>query len=176
MSEDERDISARRSDEGDAPRATTNGGGRRFPSLRRIGLHFLLLLLAFLAGFVPMWLRAREASGRLSSTQHELRLSQMENALAAASVDARRGEYEAARQSTSQFYTILQSAAENREETSGVSVQQRQAFERLQGQRDELITLLARNEPAAADRLLALYVGFRNTLRPPTPAASPAPR
>ena len=58
----------------------------------------------FLAGFVPMWLRARAASSSLVETEHQLMIVRMQSSLASAAIDARRGDYEPARQAVSQFF------------------------------------------------------------------------
>lgn len=167
MSESNDDISATRRDE---PVRSTS----RFPSLTRLAVYFGLLVIAFLAGFVPMWMSARTQAKENAAAQRELRVSRMENALAAASLDARRGEYESARQAASNFYTALDAEVGRAASTPDASIitsAQRPAFERFHTQRDELITLLARNDPAAADRLLDIYVAFRNAIRPASPAS-----
>lgn len=172
MSEAEEGIAAR-TDEG------VRRGGGRFPSLRRILIYVLLLLMAFLAGFVPMWLKARSATSEREAAQRELRLSRMENSLASATFDARRGEYESARQSASGFFTALQSENDRRDDRTRSAAQQ-QTFERLHAQRDEIITLLARNDPASADRLQDLYAAYRDAMKSALPKAttqaSPAAR
>lgn len=170
MSEANDDISATRRDE---PTRSTS----RFPSLTRLAVYFGLLVIAFLAGFVPMWFNARAQAKENAAAQRELRVSRMENALAAASLDARRGEYEPSRQAASNFYTALDAEvarATTKPDESVITPAQRPNFERLHAQRDEIITLLARNDPAAADRLLDIYVAFRNAMRPAAPPASPA--
>lgn len=43
-----------------------------------------LLIVVFLLGFVPMWLKARDAASRLSEAEHYLNLASAQNALAAA--------------------------------------------------------------------------------------------
>jgi len=53
--------------------------------IRGLILHVALLLVAFLAGFIWMGLKYRECSSSLSP-------SEMENALASATIDARRGD------------------------------------------------------------------------------------
>jgi hypothetical protein len=57
--------------------------------LRGIGLEAILLLVVFLLGFVPMWLKSREAAIRLSEAERHLNLAQVQNALATAAVDMR---------------------------------------------------------------------------------------
>lgn len=131
--------------------------------LRRIGLYAGLMLVAFLLGFVPMWLKARESGNKLVATERTLGLAQMQNNLASAVIDARRGEYEPARQAASQFYTSLRADIDKADD-SGFNEAQRAAAQALFAGRDELITLLARSDPASADRLSDVYAAYRKLL------------
>jgi acyl-CoA synthetase (AMP-forming)/AMP-acid ligase II len=133
------------------------------PLMRRVILHAALLLGVFLLGFVPMWLKARECSTNLSEAGHQLNLARIQNTLASAAIDARRGEYEAARQAASSFFTSLR-AETDRGDASTLSQAQREGVQPLFARRDEFITLLARSDPASADRLSDLYVSYRKTM------------
>jgi len=90
-----------------------------------------------------------------------LRLTQLENGLAAAAIQARRGDYEPAREAASTFYTNLRTELDR--SPSGFTVPQREMMPSLLAQRDQLITLLARADPAVADRLADAYVSYRQT-------------
>ena len=92
---------------------------------------------------------------------HQLDLARMQNTLASAAVDAHRGDYESARVTTSGFFTSLRAEA-NKGVDSGFW--QAQGVEPLFARRDELISLLARNDPAAAERLSDLYVSYRELM------------
>jgi hypothetical protein len=128
--------------------------------MRRVGIYAALMLIAFLAGFVPMWLKARESGNKLVAMERALSSARLQNAIAAASLDAGRGDYEPARQATSQFYTSLR-ADIDRGDDSSFTPAQREAAQALFAGRDEIITLLARGDPAAANRLSDVYVSFR---------------
>jgi hypothetical protein len=54
---------------------------------RDVGIETILLLGVFLLGFVPMWLKSREATIRLSEAERHLNLARVQNALASAAVD-----------------------------------------------------------------------------------------
>lgn len=131
--------------------------------LQRIGTYAALMLVAFLIGFVPMWLKARESGNNLAATERTLGLAQMQNNLASAVIDARRGEYEPARQAASQFYTSLQ-ADIDKGDAAGLNPAQRTTAQGLFAGRDEVITLLARSDPASADRLADVYVAYRKIM------------
>jgi hypothetical protein len=131
--------------------------------LQRIGIYAALMLVAFLLGFVPMWLKARESGNNLAATEHTLSLAQRQNNLASAVIDARRGEYEPARQAASQFYTSLQGDIDKGDDST-LNQAQRTAAQGLFAGRDEIITLLARSDPASADRLSDVYVAYRKIM------------
>ena len=133
------------------------------PPKQRFIIYAGVLIVVFLLGFVPMWLRSRTATSNLVETERQLILARMQNDLASAVIDARRGDYEPARQATSQFFTSL-SAEIDKSNTSSLTQAQRQGLQPLFAGRDELITLLARSDPASADRLSDLFVAYRKVM------------
>lgn len=133
------------------------------PATQRFIIYAGVLLVVFLLGFVPMWLRARAATSSLVETERQLTLVRMQSSLASASIDARRGDYEPARQAVSQFFTSLR-AEIDKGDSSSYTEAQRAGMQPLFAGRDELITLLARSDPASADRLTDLFVAYRKTM------------
>src|SRR5687767_1457432 len=127
------------------------------PVKQRFIVYAGVLLVIFLLGFIPMWLKARAANNSLIETEHQLILVRMQSNLASAAIDARRGDYEPARQAASQFFTSLR-AEIDKGDTSNYTPAQRQGMQPLFDGRDEVITLLARSDPASADRLADLFV------------------
>jgi len=128
--------------------------------MQRIMIYAGVLLIVFLLGFVPMWLKARSATNSLAETEHQLVLAKTQNNIASAVIDARRGDYEPARQAASQFFTSLRAELDKADD-SNLTQAQRQGIQPLLAGRDEVITLLARSDPAVADRLTDLYVAYR---------------
>ena len=57
--------------------------------MRGVVIKAVLLLVVFLLGFVPMWLKSRESASRLSEAERHLNLARVQNALASAAVDTR---------------------------------------------------------------------------------------
>ena len=133
---------------------------RSFPLWKRPLIYVVILVVGFLLGLVPMWLTARQRGKELEVTRAELQRSQMRSALSGAAVDARRGDYEPARKAMSDFFTTLSSELDRGEE-SALDQTQRDKVRPLLAQRDEIITLLARSDPAAADRLSDLDSSYR---------------
>lgn len=131
---------------------------------RKIGIYFAASLCIFLIGLIPMWLEARETASQRDVAQRELRLSRMENALASALIDTRRGEYEIARQTASDFFTTLRERVNAAPGTTTLNQSQSESLNKLLNERDQIVTLLARSDPAAADRLSDLYVSYRQAM------------
>lgn len=144
----------------EAEGSTTTRGVAKPDALKRVGLYLAAALAIFLLGLGPMWLKARGTVAQRDAARRELRLSQTQVTLASAAIDARRGEYKTARQTASDFFTALRTELDAGED-SPFSPRQREASAPLLERRDEIITLLARSDPASAERLSDLYVSYR---------------
>ena len=140
--------------------------------VRRVGIYLGVALVIFLLGLVPMWLKARANASQRDAARRELRVSRMQNALASAAVDAARGEYEPARRSASDFFTALREEVDVAGEGSVLAASQREHLRPLLQQRDDLITLLARSDPAATPRLFDLHASFRKAALSAAPGAN----
>ncbi len=135
----------------DAPRGSS--------ALKRFGIYLAVLAGVFLLGFVPMWMMAAGRASERDEARRNLRLSRIQNHLASATINARRGEYEPSRVAAREFYTNIR-AELDRENDGALTAQQRASVQSLLTDRDDVITLLARSDPSAADRLTNLYVEF----------------
>jgi hypothetical protein len=140
---------------------------RRASPLRRIGIYALIIVVVFMLGLVPMWLAARSRARERDDARRELRLSELENDLSSAVINARRGEYEPARQATSSFFTSLRAQCDTSTEPSDLTSAHCEKLRPVLDQRDELITLLARSDPASADRLTEIYVVYQKAMSTP---------
>jgi len=141
---------------------------RRESLLRRYAIYALILVVVFLLGLVPMWLSARSRARERDEARRELRLSRVENDLSSAVINARRGEYEPARQATSRFFTTLGTQCDPSTQPTDLTRAQCDALRQPLGQRDELITLLARSDPASADRLSDIYILYQKAMSTPS--------
>jgi len=133
--------------------------------MRRFVFYVVLLIAAFLGGFIWMGLKYRACSATLSEAERQSSLVRMENTLAAATIDAQRGEYETARLTASDFFTFLR-AETDKGVDSALSQAQIDGAQPLFAQRDQAITLLSRGDVASADLLSDLYVAFRTLVSP----------
>jgi hypothetical protein len=126
---------------------------------KRVALYASISLGFFLLGFVPAWFKATRAIEQRDAAQRAVRLGQLQQTLAAAVIDVQRGQYEPARQLTSDFYSNLRRQIDDDGGYLFTS-SQRDGLRSLLAQRDEVITLLARSDPAATDRLFNVYATY----------------
>jgi hypothetical protein len=110
-----------------------------------------------------MWMTARTRRDERDTAQAALRISTLQNTLASATIDARRGEYEPARQAASEFFTNLRTEIDSGL-ASVFNQTQQNNLRSILDVRDDTITLLARSDPASADRLVDLYNTYRQAV------------
>ena len=132
------------------------------PLMRWDIFYTVLLLVAFLLGFAPMWLKSRKCFRSLSEAEHQLSLVRIHNALISAVIEVWQNNYEPARQAASDFFTFLR--IEIGDEAALLSPGQKESVQLLFSQRDEIITLLAQSDPAAVGRLAELYGLYRQIM------------
>lgn len=142
---------------------------------QRLGLIAAAVVIAFLAGFVPQWLRVQTLVEELEEARLEIVTLELQTRLGAALSEAQRGNYERARQLMTGFFSGLQ----ERSAEIGPSPQQRQELEALLAQRDEVITLLSRAQPESSSRLNMMFSRYFTTINPldeaSTEVVSPPP-
>ena len=138
------------------------------PRLRRIAIFAGIVVVAFLLGLVPMGLRAWSRGNERDAAQSQLRLCNLQLTLASAAISARKGDYEPARQAASEFFTALHNQLDATSTPSDLTTAQRDTLKPLLSDRDNLITLLARGDPASADRLADLYTTYQKAMGKPT--------
>ncbi len=126
---------------------------------KRVALYATIAAGFFLLGFIPMWFKATRAVEQRNAAQRAVRLAQLQNTLAAAVIDVQQGDYEPARQLTSDFYTNLRRHVDG-DGGSVFTPVQRERLGSLLAERDELITLLARRDPSVTHRLANVYTTY----------------
>ena len=135
----------------------------------RFLVYAIILAVVFLLGFVPTCFVARRRGIERDTAQTALRISNMQNSLGNAMVDARAGNYELARQGTSDFFNKLGAEVEQDRDAIFNSAQVTKLRSLLE-QRDATITLLARSDPYSPDQLTKLYNQYREAVvSPPAP-------
>jgi hypothetical protein len=113
----------------------------------------IALLVAFLLGLIPMWMLAYSRGSAADKALIDLKTSTLKNQIAAASLYGKRGEYEKSRQFASEFFNALRIRIETVETGNA---DRRGQLSKLLEQRDQIVTLLARSDPAGVDRLFEI--------------------
>jgi hypothetical protein len=111
-----------------------------------------------------MGLKAWSRGNERDAAQKELRICKLPVASGFSDDQRAAGDYEPARQATSDFFSALHLQLEPSNSGSDLTSPQRDALKPLMNDRDNLITLLARSDPASADRLSDLYLAYQMTM------------
>jgi hypothetical protein len=129
------------------------------PRLLQLRAYAVWFLLGLLIGVVPLGVRLFQAQRDRDALHQQLQVAQLEMHLASAALMARHGDYTAARDSASEFFTAARQASDDPDAT--LSPAQRSHLQAVLAERDALISLLSRGDPAAAERSTAMYVAHR---------------
>ena len=113
----------------------------------------IALLVAFVLGLIPMWMLAYSRGSAADKALIDLKTSTLKNQIAAASLYGKRGEYEKSRQFATEFFNALRIRIETVETGNA---DRRGQLSKLLEQRDQIVTLLARSDPAGVDRLFEI--------------------
>lgn len=119
------------------------------------------ILIAFAGGFGWQYVRVQELEEELEVARRDVAFTQLESTLAAAAVQAHRGDYEAARRLTSEFFTALQANIER------APTDTREELNAILAERDEIITLLSRADPQGRETLTSTFLRYRVSLGGP---------
>lgn len=135
------------------------------------GLLFVLVALAFAAGFLWQFYEATTVRDQLTMVEQELAMERLRVHLGQAALAAQAGEYEPARRLMSTFFSQLQ------DESATLNPELRRVAENFLNMRDEVITGLSRSNPEYAAVLYGMLQEYGNALDATLPPATgePAP-
>lgn len=128
--------------------------------LIRLAVLVAIVLIAFLAGLIPMTLQKWSVQDELAIAQKKLRQSEIKGLLTSAIVEAKRGEYEPARKSVSDFFTRLDVEQKAEEGERYLKTEDLQKLIPVFDDRDAIITMLAQRDPASVERLTNIYINY----------------
>ena len=139
----------------DQPPAPTSARSR-LTQFKTYGIWFVAGLLI---GVLPPVVRLIQTQRERDALQQQLQVARLEMNLAGAALMARHGDYTAARDAASQFFSDARRAVDGRDDV--LSAAQVTYLQSALADRDALISLLARGDPAGAERSTAAYVAHR---------------
>lgn len=127
--------------------------------LKRLQLYAICVLAGLLVGLVPTSLSLYQARRERDQAQSRVRAAELELGLSRSAVLARHGDYNAARDAASDFFS--RAGQELDAASSDLTAAELNTLRSLLADRDTAITLLARSDPAGADRMAAMYLAYR---------------
>ena len=115
----------------------------------------IAVIVAFLAGFGWQYVRANSVDRERARLHDELVFKRLETMLAAALIEADRGNYESSRQLSSEFFTALQ------QHISEAPQNTHQELTAIMHQRDDVITAASRGSSETSALLGQIYNTYR---------------
>lgn len=129
------------------------------PRATPLRMYGICLLAGLLIGLIPTGVALLQAQRERDVLQRQLRIANLEVNLSSAAVLARHGDYAAARDAASGFFSDARQAVDSGD--LSLTAAQQTRLQSALAERDALITLLARSDPAGAERSTAMYVAYR---------------
>lgn len=142
----------------DQPAVRPTSAPARPPS-NPIKTYAIYFLIGLLVGLIPTGIRLIQTQRERNALQQQLRVANLELNLSSAAVLARHGDYTAARDAASRFYTDAKQAVDSGDDT--LTAAQLPYLQSALAERDAMISLLTRADTAAAERLTTMYVAHR---------------
>ena len=118
----------------------------------RIVVVIILLIIAFLAGFIPQYLKVKRLENDLSVARRENAVAQLRDLAGLAFVQASQKNYGLAAGTSQQFYSRTREAANQAPDASG-----RKALEDLLASQDKIAAELAKGDPEVLGDLQVLF-------------------
>ena len=118
----------------------------------RIIVVIILLIIVFLAGFVPQYIKVKRLENDLSVARQENALAQLRNLAGLAFIQASQKNYGLAAGTTKQFFSRTREVANRAPDANG-----RKALEDLLASQDKIIAELAKGDQEALGDLQVLF-------------------
>ena len=112
----------------------------------------ILLIVVFLAGFVPQYLNVKRLENDLSAARQENSLAQLRDLAALTVVQADQKNYGLAAGTSTQFFSRARQMADRASDANG-----RKALEDLLASQDKITAELAKGDPGALGDLQVLF-------------------
>jgi hypothetical protein len=132
------------------------GTGQQKPVKSRFGVIFVLLIVVFLAGFLPQYVNAKRLENKLRAATQEKRLAELRDLAGLAYLQASQKDYGLAAGTSSRFFDRTRELASQTPNSSrGKSLQD------LLNARDKVTAQLAKGDPGVLTELQTLFVRTR---------------
>ena len=127
---------------------------------KKIIVAAIVLVAAFLAGFVPQFIKASRLENELRQSRQDAAGAELRELIGFAYVQASQKNYGLAAETSSRFFTRAREAANQTQDAN-----HRKALEELLAMRDGVTAALAKGDAAVMDDLRQLFVKTRQATR-----------
>ncbi len=124
--------------------------------MKTIMVVFILLIVAFLAGFLPPYLKEKRLENELRASRQEVQVAEIRDLAGLACLQVSQKDYGLAAATTTRFFDRTKEVASSTTDVTG-----KKALEDMLSLRDKITAELAQADPAALNHLQALYVQTR---------------
>jgi hypothetical protein len=132
------------------------------PRTRQWRQFAIVFVAGLLTAALPLAMLLFQTTRERNALSLDSRAAGLELSLTRATVLARHGDYPTARDEASSFFTAAR--AEVDRQSGALDPAYTAALRNVLQERDPIITLLARNDPASAERLSQLYLSYRGAV------------
>jgi hypothetical protein len=130
---------------------TTTG----WPMPQKIAVGAGVVIVAFLLGYIPSCVSARNAEQQKALLEYRVRLADLRDKIGMASYEVNRNNYANATEFSGLFFDgLLKLAGEARDESF------KQKLQQMLARRDEITTNLAQADPVVKEKLAQMYASF----------------
>jgi len=130
---------------------TTTG----WPLPQKIAVGAAVVIVAFLLGYIPACVSARNAEQQKAQLEYKVRLADLRDKIGMASYEVNRNNYANATESSTLFFDgLAKLIGDARDEAF------RQKLEAMLARRDEITTNLAQADPVVKEKLAQMYANF----------------
>jgi hypothetical protein len=126
----------------------------------RLIIYTLLLVVVFLAGYVPQYLSVRRLNQQVEALSWQTQLDQAGNTIALAFLEVSNNNFGVASQHTSDFFRQINALADKAPQPA-----QRDPLKQFLAARDELTAQLAKADPASKAQIQNLFVQMQEQIR-----------
>lgn len=134
------------------------------PLSAKFRTYAICLLVGLLIGLIPTGIQLIRVQRERDALSRQVRLANLENSLASAAVMARHGDYTAAGNAATRFFAEAGAELESTDDV--LTPAARTWLKAALAERDAVISLLSRGDPAGAERTTTMYVAYRGASPP----------
>lgn len=147
----------------------TGNPAKKRSMIKTIAVVLVLLIVAFLAGFVPPYMKQQRLGNELRTSRQQVELAEMRDLAGLAFLQVSQKDFGLASATTTRFFDRSREVANRATDPND-----KKALEELSRSRDKITAELAQGDPAALSDLQALYIQTRNaTSVLPAPSTAP---